>query len=224
MKLIILYGAGLVGLNNKLISLKKEFSSFPLTEIKGSEVSLQKLILELSSQDLFSKGRLVILEDPQEDLDLEKLPLTDDLILVVKINKNLAANSKFLKSAQIIKGQILFFPEEKELSIFPFLDSLAEKSPKAYIELEKLQKEYGSQYIITMIYYLLRRLLVPPKNLPLWSAKKLEKQRLIFSLEKVKNFYRQVLELDYKIKVGLIEEKIALIKLTNKFLFTGSFE
>ena len=85
-------------------------------------------------------------------------------------------------------------------------------------QLDGLLKEYGSQYILTMIFFMLRRLVNPPKNLPPFVIKKIEAQRKNFDQEKIKELYKNGIETDFKIKRGLLEEKMGLTLLLNKML------
>ena len=118
------------------------------------------------------------------------------------------------------QGELLFFPEAKEVSVFPFLDLLASGDKKAFLEMDKLKKaNYDTQYFITMIFYLLRSLAVIPKNALPFVKQKLERQRKRFNLEKIENLYKDILKIDFKIKSGLMEKDQAEFLLINKFIF-----
>lgn len=208
----LFHGPGKLGMLNRISQIRKNFEG-EIREISG-KAAWNEIKLELQTTDLFSDKRLVIVEDPTE-IDLTSLP--DDLILILKFSKTLASNSVLLKN--LPKGVVVeSFPEEKETSIFPLLDFLSEKNPKALLELESHLDEWGGQYVITMLFYMLRRFILPAKNLPPFVLRKMEVQRKNFSLEKIKYFYKEILETDFKIKQGLIEEKIGLYLLAEKFL------
>lgn len=182
---------------------------------KGSNIGDAMNILMTPS--LLSEEQLIILENPDENFDYT-LYLNSHTLLFwfdheVSVSK---AVYKFIKEN---KGEILFFPESKEVSVFPFLDCLANKDQKAFLELAKLKKAgYDSQYFITMIFYLLRSLAVTPKNAPQFVKIKLERQRKNFDLEKIVNLYKEIIEIDFKIKSGLLEGSQAEFMLVNKFL------
>ena len=113
----------------------------------------------------------------------------------------------------------LFFPDAKAISVFPFLDYLAAKDKRAFLEIEKLKTAgFDIHYLLTMAFYLLRSLAVTPKNAPDFVRKKLARQRTRFSMEDVKNLYKDLLEIDFKIKSGLLEQSQAEFLLVNKFL------
>lgn len=202
---------------NRVSSLKKDFDAESITELSFKNSSLGELKLESQSVSLFSEKRLIILED-FSDINLEDLPQDENLTIILKFSKTLPSNSLLLKQAQKLKAQIIPFSEEKEQSVFPFLDALAEKNPKALVFLESLYKDYGSQYLLTMIFYLLRRMVVGAKNLPPFVVKKMEAQKRNFPLERINYFYKKTLETDFKIKSGLIDEKMALFSLSEEFL------
>lgn len=218
MKLVILHGGGFSAILNKISSIKKDFDASSTMLINGKEVSFNQAILTLSTPLLFSNKRLAILENFEDTIQLEKLPNDEELLVVIKFPKALNANSLLLKIAYKLKAQVIIFNEEKEISIFPFLDCLTSRDPKALIFLDKLLNEYGCQYILTMLFYMFRRLVVSPKNISSYNLTKLEKGRMNFPIEKIKYFYQEILKTDFKIKSGLISDKQALISLTFRVL------
>lgn len=212
----LFHGSGQLGMLTKVSEIRKGLEPLEIHEYSGKEKNWGEVVGEISSSGLFSSKRLVILEDFQ-DVVLEKLPGSPDLTIILKFTKSLLANSTLLKN--LPQGvQVIIFPEEKETPIFPLIDLLAEKNPRALGELDKHQEEWGGQYILTMIFYMLRRFILPQKSLPAFALKKIESQRKNFPLEKIRDYYHQVLETDYKIKEGLIEERIALYLLAEKFI------
>ena len=115
-------------------------------------------------------------------------------------------------------GQILFFPESKEVSVFPFLDYLVSRDKKAFLEIEKLKMAgFDIHYFITMVFYLLRNLVATPKNAKSFIKEKLIRQRKNFTQGKITNLYNDILEIDFKIKSGLLEKSQAEFSLVNKF-------
>jgi DNA polymerase III delta subunit len=224
MHLILLHGNALSAISQKISEIKKKFDPISIVEISGKEFSFDEAVVRSSTGDLFSESRLVILEnfDPSASsgqLDLERLPQDESLTILIKFTKLLTQSSTVLKSATKLKAQVLTLNEADEMSVFPFLDALGEKnSPRAYSEFEKLYAEYGGQYLLTMMFYLLRRLATNPKKLPSFVLDKLNRQKRNFNLEKVKELYKTGLETDFKIKSGLLEEKLGLTLLVERIL------
>ncbi len=217
MQLFVLHGPSEVALNNKLLNIKNQFEGAEISQLNGKEINFGQLLTELGSMGLFAPARLVIINNP-EDLEIEKLTDLENVALVLVYSKTLASNSKVLKAAIFKKAQVMNFPESAEVSVFPFLDALAEKRPQAFEQLQILLKQYGGQYILTMIFYLLRRFVMSPKSLPPFILKKHNLQKKNFPEERIKELYRLVLETDFKIKSGLIDEGMGLLMLTKKFL------
>ncbi len=128
--------------------------------------------------------------------------------------------------AQDIK--LLVLPEIKS-NIFNLIDAIASKNlPKAYQELYRLLNSGENEiYILTMIVYQFRNLLIVKDlierspNIDRWQiakkagmhpfvAEKTLYQVKNFTLEKLKSIYRNLLDFDYKIKTGKIEQRVAL--------------
>ncbi len=219
-KLILVHGNGLAAISQKISSIKGEFDSLSTVLVSGKNFNWEKGVLEFSTPGLFSDSRLVVLEDfeASSEIDLEKIPKEEGLTVVLKYIKSLPANSVIIKQFNKLGGQIINLTEKDEVSIFPFLDMLAEKKKAAFLELGKLLDEYGGQYILTMIFYMLRRLVMKPKNLPEFVLRKIQIQKKNFSKNQVKQIYRFSLETDYKIKSGLLEEKMGLNLIVEKVI------
>ncbi len=218
MKLIILHGNGLIAISKRLSAIKKEFDPISIIEMNGQEKNAKEILINLLGPQLFSDKRLVVVEDFEDEIDLEKISRDQNLTLVLVFSKSLLATNKLLQQAKKFKAEILEFSEEKDRSIFPFLDLLAEKNPQVLTLLEALRAAYGSQYILTMIFYMLRRLIITPKNVPTFVTKKLASQKENFSLKQIQQTYLETINTDFRIKSGLVEEKIALNLLLIKLL------
>ena len=216
MKLFIFHGPGTVSLNSKVLDLKKNFEKASITEVDGKDMSEKELKNLLSQGSLFYEARLIVIDNPPL-FDFQN-SLSDDVTVILKFSKILPSNSVILREAQKKGAQILSFSEEKDISVFPFLDALVAKDPKAFSLFEPLLKEYGGQYLLTMIAFSLRRLINPPKSLPPFVLKKIQDQRKNFPQESLKNLYKAVLESDLKIKTGVLEEETAMKLLSHRFL------
>lgn len=223
MKLLLLHGAAKAASRKKLTELKAKFNqNNVLVFEEGSE--MENILGSISTPSLFSDEQLIILENPAEDFTFDSLPcrqagltLHDSLTLTFWFDHEVGDKKPVMEYVKK-NGQVLFFPEGKEVSIFPFLDFLGNKDKRAFLEIENLKKAgFDTQYFITMIFYLLRNLAITPKNAPQFVRDKLQRQRKNFDLEKIKNLYKEILEIDFKIKSGLLEKSQAEFLLINKF-------
>lgn len=218
MKVVLLHGPAINSSRIKLVSIKKEFKNEDIVIFeKGADAG--EVLNNLSSASLFTEERLVVLENPSEEFTFDLSLSTDHLSLIFWFDHEVSAKKPIMDWVKKNEGQILFFPEGREISIFPFLDLLALGDKKAFIELEKLKNAgFEIQYFLTMVFYLLRNLAVTPKNAPEFVKNKLKNQRRRFDLQKIKSLYKDILEIDFKIKSGLLEIPQAEFILVNKFV------
>lgn len=216
MKLHLLHGSAINISRSKLLQLKGQFSQDNVMVFEKGQ-DLETILTNLTSQSLFDGERLIIAENPPEDFtDYSLLPIPYTLIFW--FDHQVSEKKPILDWVRKSKGQILFFPEQREVSVFPFLDYLAKRDKKAFLEIEKLKKGgFDIHYLITMVFYLLRNLTAAPKNAPLFVKQKLERQRKNFSNEKITDLYKDILEIDFKIKSGLLENSQAEFLLVNLF-------
>ncbi len=216
MKLLLLHGPAISVSRTKLVSFKKDFDSSDIvTYEEGSNMG--EVGGSLATLPLLSNERLIILENPPEDFANYQLP-TANCQLILWFDHELTEKKPIMEWVKK-NGQVLFFPEGKEISICPFLYYLGNKDKKALLELDKLKKAgYDHQYFITMIFYLLRNLIATPKAAKEFVKKKNEKMRANFKAGELINLYQSVLEIDFKIKSGLLETNQAEFLLINKFI------
>ncbi len=214
MELIILHGNGLTGSLNRLVEFKKKFDPNAVRVFSGKQVDFEQLLPGISTPSLFAQNSLAVLED-FEEVDLSKLPTDENLTVILRFNKNIPASSKLLKDAASLKAKIIQSSEEEELPIFPFLDMLAEKNPRALSELQRLLEQYQFPYILTMVFYMLRKMVATPKKISPYGLKKLEEQKKNFPPARVKEVYAKTLETEFKIKSGLIDGHTALALLSS---------
>lgn len=216
MKLLLLHGGAKQISRKKLLELKQKFDPNNV-EVFEEGSSNKDITDNLVSTSLFSDERLVVLENPPEDL-LNLSLYTIHYTLILWFDHEVK-RQHLLDWVSENKGEILFFPEGKERTIFPFLDMLAYGDKKAFLELKKLKDiGFDTQYFITMIFYLLRNLVTTPKKAPEFVRQKLIRQRRSFKMEDLINFYKQILEIDFKIKSGLLDINQAEFLLVNKFI------
>ncbi|MBI4009329.1 hypothetical protein HY357_03780 [Candidatus Roizmanbacteria bacterium] len=216
MKLLLLHGPAKDASRKKLIEIKQQFDNNNVV-VYEEGFDMQTVLGSLATPSLFSKPQLMILENPLEDIVFDSSLITYHSSLILWFDHELSEKKPIMEWVKK-NGQVLFFPEAKEISIFPFLDYLAFKDQRAFLELNKLKKSgIDIQYYITMIFYLLRNLVATPKGARPFVREKLQRQRKNFSLEKITGLYKQVLEIDFKIKSGLLEKDHAEFLLVNLF-------
>lgn len=230
MKLHLLHGPGKTGSRQKLIEIKEKFD--PSNIVVFEEGSSSKDIADnLVSTSLFSDERLVVLENPPEDFTnytLYPIPYVPEgkessaYTLILWFDREVSEKKPIIAWVKKNNGQILYFPESKEISVFPFLDYLGNRDKRAFLEMDNLKKAgYDSQYLITMIFYLLRNLIYTPTIAKDFVKNKNARMRTNFSQEELVDLYKFILETDFKIKSGLIDETQAEFMLVKAFTMVG---
>ncbi len=220
MILTLIHGNALGSISDKIIDIKKNFVLDEISEFNAKNDDFNLVLLEVATPQLFSQTRLIILENYEEKLDIDKLSIDPEVQIIFRFSKELSAKNFLLEEIKKRKGQIILLSEKDEKRVFKFLDYLTEKDKKVFSELEKLYDEFGGQYILTMIFFQLRKFITPNSNLPSFVLQKLDNQKKFFNYEKILNTYRDVLETDYKIKSGEIDDKTALTLLINRIIST----
>lgn len=212
MKLILIHGSFQDAALKKISQIKKQFDPLSITESDSSGFSL-------GSPGLFSEKRLVIIESPDiktvDKVTEEKDP---EVTVILKFSKSLEKASPVLKKVTEVGGEVLIFTENNETSIFPLLDMLGTKNKNTFKEFEKNYSQFGGQYLLTMLAYFLRRMIQKPKSGSDFMKQKIDAQKRNFSIERISRLYREIIETDFKIKQGLIEEKLALTMLVKEIL------
>lgn len=214
MRLHLLHGPAIASSRKKLIEIKQKFD--PNNVVVFEEGSNIKDIADnLVSTSIFTDERLVILENPDENLTFG---FFDSLTLVLWFDHEVSEKKPIFEWVKKEEGEILYFPEAREIPVFPFLDHLAAGRKEAFLEIDKLKKAgFDIHYLITMVFYLLRNLVITPKNAPQFVRDKLIRQRERFDKEMIAKLYKDILEIDFKIKSGLLEKAQAEFSLVNLF-------
>ena len=214
--LVLLHGPAIDASRQKLQQIKKDFKAENVIVFeKGSDP--QTILAYLMTPSLLSEEKLIVLENPPEDFTNYPLPTTN-YQLILWFDREVDEKKPALAWAKKV-GQVLYFPPEKEVSVFPFLDLLGSRDKKAYLELDKLKKSGAdAQYLITMMLYQLRSLVVTKKDAKSFVKEKASQQRKNFTPEELVSLYKFVLETDFKIKSGLIDSSQAEFLIVNKFL------
>lgn len=218
MNIFLLYGPGEVAKRSQLIKIKHQFDPASIYVLDLQQVKSVELDNLLLSTPLFFDQRLIVVENTQASFDLEDCDRlsSNTSSTIVFISSALNPNSKLLITGRKLGAKISYFEGEKELLAFPYLDSLIEQRKEVFLELEKLRVEYGGMYIISMIYYLLRRNSLP---LPAGSfiKQKIRRQKEKLSASDLQTFYKQTIETEYRIKSGVLDERLGLTQLTDFF-------
>lgn len=218
MKIILLHGPGESSKKTELLKIKGQYQPENIASVDLKQAGFSQFSDALNFIPLFGADkRLVIVENTPESLDLEGFYREDDGLTVVLLTARMGAESKLGKSAVKLKALTRGFEGGKELSAFPFLDTLLEKKRQSFVEMEKLFGQYGASYILTMVYYALRRNLLPlPK--PGFVQKKIITQKQKYKSGDFEKLYRFTIETEFAVKSGLINEKSALVRLVQRFL------
>lgn len=218
MKVLILNGHGEVAKRTEVLRIKKQYSQDSTIHLDLKQNNLADLENAIFSVPLFSSGpRLIIAENLPATFSLEKFNQVGDEITLLITAADLKADSVVLKSGKNINIKMINFEGEKELSAFPFVDNLLERKSAALAELSKLLPEYGGMYILSMIYYGLRRNILP---LPAssFAQKKIKEQKQKYPIQDWEKLYALTLKTEANIKSGKASEGIALVSLTQTFI------
>ncbi len=214
MKLILIHGSLQDSALKKVSALKKDYDPLSVTEIGTADSGFN-----LASPGLFSETRLVILENPDLKTVEKAAKQTDpNLTVLIKFNKSLEKASPILKKILQAKGEVYEFNENNQTSIFPLLDMLGTKNKNSFKEFEKNYAEFGGQYLLTMLAYFLRRMIQKPKSGSDFMRQKIESQKRNFPQNQIVKLYREIIETDFKIKQGLVEEHLGVTMLVQKIL------
>lgn len=218
MKVVLLHGPATAVSRKHLSNLKSKYLIDDIEHFeKGS--NLDSLKSRLTTISFLSTNRLLILENLPETISFEEYEVSDDVTLVFWFDHEISVTKAVFKFVSKHKGQVLLFPEGKETSVFPFLDLLGAKSSRAFTQMDKLkQAGFDIQYLITMMIFFLRKMVLPSKNVPVFVQEKLLQQKANFPEQRIRELYRHILNIDYKIKSGEIEKVQAEFLIVNEFL------
>jgi len=219
MPVVIFHGDNTALINTKIDEMKKSYPSSAIERFSLKSESFDQLLMKLSTPSFFDDQRLLIVDESDEKkVELEKLTMDANMTLVFSFGKELSSSSGILKWANEKKLRVVGISQPQDKRIFAFLDLLAENDSKALSLLDDLINDFGCVYLLTMIIFLLRRLVLPLGNAPSFLEAKLKKQKNNFSEGELNLLYEATLLTDYHIKTGRIEERTGLFLLTNSFL------
>lgn len=219
MQLKIFHGDNQSVLLQKLGELLKRYESTAISRYSLKSETFEQILLSLATPTFFAEERVIVVDDAEEKKVLiDKIPEDADLTVILFFPKELTNSSKVLKEAAKKNAQIVAISEPQDKQIFTFLDLMAEKNTKAYSFFDQLYEQYGGQYLLTMITFQLRRLVMPSFFVPPFLKQKIELQQKKFTKESLTSFYYLTLETEFLIKNGRVEEKTALLLLVSKIL------
>ncbi len=223
MKIVLLHGPGEVQKRGQALKIRRQFPPENTTIVDFKQDSLKTLQMQLISRSFFdTSSRLIVVENSPDNLDLTKLSAEDENLTLLLIGETPKNESLLLQTAKKVKAQVGIFEGEKELTAFPFIDSLIEQKKEAFLQLDKLLDTYGGMYVLAMIFYLLRRniLPLPPSS---FMQNKINSQKRKYNTKDWQKLYKLTLLTEFKIKSGLINEVLALHLLV-EFVTAGSFQ
>lgn len=218
MKTIVLTGPGEIGKRGESLKIRQQFTPDSLSILDFKAAGIKELQMQLSSPMLFVTGpRLLVVENIPDSLDLNALTASDENLTLLLLAASPRSDSPLLQSAKKTGAKILLFEGEREITAFPFLDALIERRKQALWELYKLLEQYGGMYVLSMIYYLLRRNLLP---LPAsdFMRKKINGQKQKYTASDWGLLYQSTLQTEYAIKSGAVTEQLGLVRLTEKII------
>lgn len=218
MKIIIFYGNGEVSKREESLKLRKSFPKEAVTLVDFKIDGLERLKNLITSPSLFFSGpRLIVLDNIADKFDLEELQNNDQSLTLLVVGDDFKATSLLLTSAKKLKSTIKTFDLGEEVSVFPLLDSLLEKKSTSLLQAEKITENYSGIYLLTMIYYLLRRNLLPLPSAT-FVRNKIIQQKKDYQEEDFQKLYFLTLETEYKIKSGAVDESNGVFKVVSSFL------
>lgn len=210
MKIILIHGSLQDLVSKKVSEIKNNFDPLGISESDGTEISL-------NSQSLFAEKRLIIINNPDLMIVENILENKDgELTIILRFSKSLEKSSPILKKLIGTRVEVFSYIDPHQENIFPFLDMIGNKSKKAFIELEQNYDEFGGQYVLAMLGYFLRRMIIGSKSD--FMNQKILSQKKNFPLEKIKKLYKEIIMTDFKVKQGLVEEKLGVTLLVGKIL------
>lgn len=204
MKISLLHGGDSLAKLKKLDELTKEFGDGIVVRAHGKEITNEFVMNHFGVDELFGEKKLIILSEPSDDLELDKLPDSEVEVILV-YEKELGVRAKILKAEKIKSAKIYNFVMPQDRRIWTLLDLVLDNDPKMVGLVNELIEEFGGQYILTMMIYNLRRLILI--NGPDFVKNKLLAVRKKWGIAKIRERYQDCLETDRKIKTGLGTDK-----------------
>lgn len=219
MPVVIFHGDNNLVIANKIDEMRKSYPVDSIERVSLKNESFEQLLIKLNTASFFSDQRLFIVDDCDEKkVDLSRINVDSHTTLVLIFTKELTGSSAVLKLAEEKHYRIFALSQPQDKRIFTFLDLIAEKNNKAFSMVDELVDDFGGVYILTMLVFLLRRLVLPIGKVPSFVEGKLKKQKGNFSAKNLTDLYKQTLQADYRFKTGKGDERTELLLLLQNFL------
>lgn len=206
MKVTVLHGGSVGALLKKLDELVAGFGDGLVVRASGKEITGEFMLNHFAGSELFADRKLIVLTNPDENFEVDKLPENEETQLILVYEKELGARAKVLKEKRVTDGKVFSFAAPQDKRIWSLLDMILAEDKKSVGLTTELLEEFGGQYLLTMFIFNLRRVAVPG-SAPDFVRNKLLKVRTEWGLKKVVDRYHDCLETDRKIKTGFGVEK-----------------
>ncbi|MDQ3098588.1 MAG: hypothetical protein M3Q44_02480 [bacterium] len=200
----LFHGNDIVASRKKLEEVRSKYDSTGITVVAAKEIDYSQLPLLFSTVSMFDEKRLVIVEEKLDPKLFELQTIAaSDVDLVIWIGSSLRSNDTLIGSVNKIKGKVELFEEKPDLSVFPFLDSVANRRRViALREYLKLKQEGADPiYLVTMLVWQFRQIIVPELASG-FVKKKVEGFKANFTFEELRKIYYLLLQMDVQLKTG----------------------
>lgn len=194
----ILHGDNIFASRKELDRIKTSFEG-EIISLDGKKLSETDFVQATQSQSLLQENRLVVVENLLSDKNRKIsnfLNINDDLIFW----EDKELGKTVLDEFKEVKTKVLLF--KTPTTIFKFCDALSPKNgPNLVTLLRECLKTGEPEYVFIMIVRQFRLMLNPGGSAP-WQQAKMMSQSKSFGQGRLKEIYKQLLEIDYKTKTG----------------------
>jgi DNA polymerase III delta subunit len=200
----VIHGTDIVASRKRLSELRGVYSPDAVQSLISKDIVYSQFSLLFSTMSMFGEKRVVVVEGKLDGklVDVQQI-VNSDVDLVVWVGEKLRANDGLLTLVKDAKGQVDYFEEKADLTIFPFLDAVVSRNRRAalveYMKLMKLKSE--PIYLLTMLVWQFRNLIVP-ENASGFVQKKALEAKNRFTFEELRKIYYQLLQMDIAMKTG----------------------
>lgn len=200
----VIHGVDVVASRKRLGELRGEYSADDIQIFSAKEIEYSQFPLLFSTMSMFGEKRAVIVEGKLDSKEVDVASvMKSDVDLIVWVGEKLRANDGLLTMVKEAKGQVDFFEDKVDLTIFPFLDAVASRNRRAALtEYMKLLKSKSEPiYLLTMLVWQFRNIIVP-ENASGFVQKKAMDAKNRFSFDELRKIYYQLLQMDVAMKTG----------------------
>lgn len=206
MKVSLLHGGNTQAILKKLDEIVADFGEGLVVRAREKEINGEFVLNHFSGNELFGDRKLIILTNPDENLEVDQLASQELIELVLVYEKELGVRAKVLKQKKVLEGRVYNLMAPQDRRIWSLLDMVLEGDPRSFKLAGELIDEFGGQYLLTMMVFNLRRLVLA-ESAPGFVREKLMAKRREWGIGRIGRYYHDCLESDWKIKTGLADEK-----------------